>query len=135
MPRAGPLGEECGLPRAQPRGRRSVYRSGASKGRSKLAFKMFRESTGLVRLRSPEVQGSFASLLGRSGPRLGQGSHFLSPLVRPRGSRHIPENPESDHTGRRTERSRTRTMRTRFFERQRRPHSRRSTQAQAAHGG
>eukprot|EP00964_Phaeocystis_antarctica_P038632 scaffold22102_cov39-Phaeocystis_antarctica.AAC.1 len=26
-------------------------------------------------------------------------------------------------------------MRTRFFERQRRPHSRRSTQAQAAHGG
>jgi len=73
--------------------------------------------TGLVPHVPGELPGSFASLLGRSGPRLGQGSHFLSPLVRPRGSRHIPENPQSDHTGRRTERSRTHTMRTRIFER------------------
>eukprot|EP00964_Phaeocystis_antarctica_P001724 scaffold908_cov61-Phaeocystis_antarctica.AAC.2 len=50
----------------------------------------------LVRLVPGELPGSFASLLGRSGPRLGQGSHFLSPLVRPRGSRHVPENPQSD---------------------------------------
>eukprot|EP00964_Phaeocystis_antarctica_P016967 scaffold9339_cov64-Phaeocystis_antarctica.AAC.2 len=73
--------------------------------------------TGLVRLRCPKVQGSIASPLGRPGPRLGQCSPFQSPLVRPRGSRHKSENPQSDHTGRRTERSRTHTMRTRIFER------------------
>ena len=73
--------------------------------------------TGLVPHVPGELPGSFASLLGRSGPCLGQCSHFLSPLVRPRGSRHTPENPQSEHTGRRTERSRTHTMRTRIFER------------------
>jgi len=101
---------------------------------SKLAFNIHTR-TGLVGHECPKVQGSIASPLGRPGPRLGQCSPFLSPLVRPRGSRQTSENPQSDHTGRRTERSRTHTMRTRIFERQRRPHSRRSTQAQAAHGG
>ena len=66
-----------------------------------------RAMTGLVRLRCPKVQGSIASPLGRPGPRLGQCSPFLSPLVRPRGSRHTSENPQSDHTERRTERSRS----------------------------
>eukprot|EP00964_Phaeocystis_antarctica_P019589 scaffold10808_cov75-Phaeocystis_antarctica.AAC.4 len=32
----------------------------------------------------PKVQGSIASPLGRPGPRLGQCSPFLRPLVRPR---------------------------------------------------
>eukprot|EP00964_Phaeocystis_antarctica_P123016 scaffold86684_cov36-Phaeocystis_antarctica.AAC.1 len=62
-----------------------------------------RPNTGLVRLECPKVQGSIASPLGRPGPRLGQCSPFLSPLVRPRGSRQTSENPQSDHTGRRTE--------------------------------
>ena len=67
--------------------------------------------SGLVGLKYPEVQGSFASLLGRSGPRLGRGSHFLSTPLRPRGSRHTSKILQSDLTGRRTERSRPHTMR------------------------
>ena len=39
----------------------------------------------------PKVQGSIASPLGRPGPHLGQCSPFLSPLVRPRGSRQTSE--------------------------------------------
>ena len=93
------------------------------------------EPTGLVGLKSAEVREAFASLLGRSGPRLGLGSHFLSTLLSPRGSRHTPKKSQSDHTGRRTERCGLQRMSTRNFERERRRGRRRSTQAQAARDG
>eukprot|EP00964_Phaeocystis_antarctica_P030326 scaffold17118_cov82-Phaeocystis_antarctica.AAC.2 len=71
----------------------------------------------LVRLsRCPKVQGSIASPLGRPGPRLGQCSPFLSPLVRPRGSRHTSENPQSDPHWPPHWEVQNHTMRTRIFE-------------------
>ena len=80
---------------------------GRARARARRVFKMHEilcyiiRDTGLVGLRCPKVQGSFASLLGRPGPRLGLGFHCLSTLLRPRGSRHTSKILQPDHTGRR----------------------------------